>query len=70
MAQNKYASSRKIMRQTPRLAWDSYCLECGAFLARRKGPYTGKVTCEECEAINYFENSNKPVRALAVRKAS
>ena len=70
MAQKLSVSTKNIMRQTPRRAWDSDCLECGVFLARSKGAYTGIVTCEGCGAINYFENSNKPVRALAVRKAS
>jgi uncharacterized Zn finger protein (UPF0148 family) len=70
MAQKLSVSSKNVIRQTRRLAWDSDCLECGAFLARSKGPYTGTVACEECGAINYFENSNKPLRAVAVRKAS
>lgn len=69
MAQNKSASSKIIIRQGPLLAWDSACLKCGAFLARTKGAYTGSVTCDECGAINYFENSNRPVRSVAIRKA-
>ena len=44
--------------------WDSACLGCGVFLARSRGPYTGKVSCQECGAINYFENSNKPLRCV------
>lgn len=70
MAQKHFMRNKKYIRQTPLRAWDSACLECEAFLARSKGAYTGMVVCEECGAINYFEDSNKPVRAVAVRKAS
>jgi hypothetical protein len=70
MAHKNSVSSKNFMRQKARLAWDSDCLECGEFLARSKGAYTGTVICEECGAINYFEDSNKPMRAVAVKKAS
>jgi len=65
MAQTKSVSSKTEQCQ-PHPEWNSSCLGCGAFIARSSVPFSGKVPCEECGAIDYFEDSPKPVRILSV----
>jgi ribosomal protein S27AE len=38
----------------------SICLNCSAFLAYCGRPFTAKISCGKCGAMNVFEESQQP----------
>ena len=60
MAQ-KYASVKKKVNKNENYALgDSNCLSCGKHLAYCGKPFSAKIICRSCGAINVYENSQQP----------
>src|SRR4051812_2822217 len=44
--------------------WDARCLKCSAFLIETPGPLCLSLTCPDCQGLNIFRDSTKPVEYL------